>query len=98
MNFICQRADRDRYRYADDVVYRVNPQTAAIEAVAALLTGSTFEVGGPLPPGYDVYNLPRPYRDRYVDSSDAIYRYADGRIYQVDPDTMMIARAIDLVL
>lgn len=90
--------DRDRYRYADDVVYRVNPETAAIEAVAALLTGSNFEVGGRLPPGYDVYNLPRPYRDRYVDSADSIYRYADGRIYQVDPATMLIAKAIELVL
>ena len=90
--------DDDRYRYADDVVYRVDPETAAIEGIAALLTGSDFNVGSQLPSGYDVYNLPASYRDRYADGPDALYRYSDGRIYEVDPETMLIARAIDLVL
>jgi hypothetical protein len=86
------------YRYADNVVYRIDPETAAIMSVAALLTGNDFVVGRPMPVGYDVYNVPAAYQDRYVDSDEALYRYADGRIYQVDPATMLIAQAIDLVV
>lgn len=86
------------YRYVDNVVYEVDPETAAIEAVAALLTGNDFVVGQPVPLGYDVYNVPGPYQDRYYDTDEALYRYADGRVYQIDPTTMLIAQAIDLVL
>lgn len=86
------------YRYADNVIYRVDPETAAIQSVAALLTGNDFAVGRQMPLGYDVYNVPSPYRDRYYDTDEALYRYADGRVYQIDPTTMLIAQAIDLVL
>jgi hypothetical protein len=86
------------YRYADNVVYQIDPETAAIQAVVALLTGNEFAVGQPMPLGYDVYNVPGAYQDRYADSDDALYRYADGRVYEVDPTTMLIAQAIDLVV
>lgn len=86
------------YRYADNVVYRINPETAAIQAVAALLTGNDFVVGQRMPLGFDVYNVPGPYQARYYDTEDALYRYADGRVYQIDPKTMLIAQAIDLVV
>lgn len=85
------------YRYADDVIYRVDPETAAITSIAALLTGDEFEVGRPMPIGYEVYNVPYGYRDRYVDGPDAYYRYSDGHIYQVDPETRLIASAIELL-
>jgi len=85
------------YRYADNVIYRVDPQTAAISSIAALLTGDNFTVGEPMPLGYDVYNVPYGYRDRYADGPDAYYRYADGYIYQVDPETQLIAAAIQLL-
>lgn len=88
----------DSYRYADDVIYRVDPDTAAITSIAALLTGDEFAVGRPMPLGYDVYNVPWDYRDRYVDGPDAYYRYADGYIYQVDPGTQLIAAAIELLV
>lgn len=86
------------YRYADNVIYRVDPESAAIMSVAALLTGDQFTVGQRLPAGYSVYNVPYAYRDRYYDRPDAHYRYADGYIYQVDPKTMLIASAISLAL
>jgi hypothetical protein len=85
------------YRYADDVLYRVDPSTSAITAIAALLTGSNFEIGAPIPAGYDVYNVPYGYRDQYVDGPDAWYRYSDGYIYQVDPTTRLVTAAIDLL-
>lgn len=87
----------DSYRYADDVIYRVDPETAAITSIAALLTGDQFAIGQPMPLGYDVYNVPWDYRDRYVDGPDAYYRYADGYVYQVDPETRLIAAAIELL-
>jgi hypothetical protein len=85
------------YRYADDVLYRVDPSTSAITSIAALLTGDNFEIGGPVPAGYDVYNVPYPYRDQYVDGPHARYRYSDGYIYQIDPTTQLVTAAIDLL-
>lgn len=88
----------DTYRYADDVLYRVNPQTDAITAVAALLTGDQFAIGQSMPAGYDVYNVPYAYRDRYYDTPESTYRYADGYVYQVDPTTQLIQAAIELLI
>ena len=88
----------DRYRYADNVIYRVDPEDAAIMSVAALITGDEFTVGQPMPNGYDVYNVPYSYRDRYYDTPDYMYRYSDGYIYQVDPETRLVAAAIELLI
>ena len=89
--------DYNSYRYADDVIYRIDPQTDAITSIAALLTGDQFAIGQAMPLGYDAYNVPWDYRDRYVDGPDARYRYADGYVYQVDPKTQLIAAAIELL-
>jgi hypothetical protein len=85
------------YRYADNVLYRVDPSTSAITAIAALLTGDTFAIGQPLPLGYDVYNVPYQYRTQYVDGPDTWYRYSDGYVYQVDPTTRLVTAAIELL-
>ncbi|MDG5749000.1 hypothetical protein P8Q88_12525 [Qipengyuania sp. XHP0207] len=89
---------RDRYRYADNVIYRYDAEDAAITSVAALLTGDDFAIGQPMPRGYDVYNVPYAYRDRYYDTPDSWYRYSDGYIYRVDPETQLVAAAIDLLI
>lgn len=86
------------YRYADNVIYRVDPRDSAIQSVAALLTGNDFMIGQPMPMGYDVYNVPVAYRDRYYDTPDAWYRYSDGYVYRVDPTTQLVAAAIDLLV
>ncbi|MBD3729745.1 MAG: hypothetical protein IE933_08580 [Sphingomonadales bacterium] len=86
------------YRYADNAFYRVDPQTQAITAIAALLTGNDIAIGSPMPAGYDVYNVPYPYRSQYVDGPGGYYRYSDGYIYQVDPETRLVAAAIELAL
>lgn len=90
--------DQRSYRYADNVIYRVDPETSAIASVAALLTGDDFRIGQPMPRGYDVYNVPYSYRDRYYDTPDANYRYADGYVYRVDPTTRLIQAAIELLV
>ncbi len=85
------------YRYADDTLFGVNPQNNTISTIAALLTGNNFAVGQPMPAGYDVYNVPYQYRDRYYDRADAQYRYSDGYVYQVDPKTRLIQSVIQLL-
>ena len=88
----------NNYRYADNVIYRVDPETAAISSVAGILTGDDFTVGQRMPRGYDVYNVPYSYRDRYYDTPEANYRYADGYVYRIDPTTQLITAAIDLLI
>ncbi len=85
------------YRYADNVIYRMDPETAAIASVAALLTGNEFVVGQPAPRGYDVYNVPYDYRERYYDRPGARYRYNNGYVYEIDPETMLVVSAIQLL-
>jgi hypothetical protein len=87
----------DSYRYYDDTIYRVDPDSAVIRSVAALLTGNDFVIGKAAPAGYDVYNVPYDYRDQYYDSPDALYRYSDGYIYQIDPTTRLVQAAIELL-
>jgi len=90
--------DRYQYRYADGVLYGVDPETQAIGAVAALLTGQPWTVGQPMPTGFDVYNVPYAYRGQYMDTNDAWYRYNDGYVYQVDPTTQLVQAVIQLLV
>lgn len=85
------------YRYFDGGIYQIDPRSRIVDAQVALLTGQTWGVGQMLPIGYDVYNVPYAYRDRYYDSDRYMYRYADGYIYQVDPTTRLIRAVIEAV-
>lgn len=90
------------YRYDDGAIYRVNNDTMLVDGIVALLTGGGGGLGGlgvgdSLPIGYDAYNVPYAYRDRYYDSGDAWYRYADNSIYRVDPETRLIQAVISLL-
>ncbi len=86
------------YGYADDVIYRLNPQSSTITSIAALLTGDEFRVGERAPDGYDIYNVPSAYRDDYRDRPEAAYRYSDGYIYEIDPTTQLVRAAIELLV
>jgi hypothetical protein len=88
--------DESSYRYGDNAIYEVDPQSGMIEQIVALLAGD-LNVGQTLPEGYDAYNLPMEYRDHYADSDEANYRYADGNIYQVDPQTQMIEAIVQML-
>jgi hypothetical protein len=85
------------YRYDDNAIYRVNGESGLIDSVVALLTGSPISVGSQLPAGYDVYNLPYDYRDRYADDQDSLYRYANGGIYEVDPTTRLVQALVEMI-
>jgi hypothetical protein len=90
-------SDDSLYRYGDNAIYRVDPESGLIESVVALLTGDVL-VGQKLPSGYDAYNLPMAYRDEYYDSDDSLYRYADGNIYQVDAKTQIVQAIVEMLL
>ncbi|MFN3389216.1 MAG: hypothetical protein ACK40O_09795 [Allosphingosinicella sp.] len=85
------------YRYGDNAIYRVDRQSGVIESIVSLLAGD-LAVGQPLPAGYDVYNVPLDYRDRYYDTDEAMYRYGDGAIYQVDPQTQIIQAIVEMLI
>lgn len=85
------------FRYGDGAIYRVNTGSGVVDAIVALLAGD-LGVGSRLPMGYDAYNVPSAYRDRYYDTADNWYRYNDGYIYQVDPKTRLISAVIDAIV
>lgn len=85
------------YRYDDSgYIYRADRGSDLISAVIPLLGGG-FGIGEPLPAGYDVYNVPYPYRDDYYDTDDTLYRYGDNAIYGVDADSGMIESIVALL-
>ncbi|WP_221766402.1 hypothetical protein [Sphingomonas ginkgonis] len=84
------------YRYGDNAIYSLNPQNGVIDGIVQLLAGD-LGVGSQLPDGYDVYNVPMAYRDRYYDTPDRWYRYNDGYIYQVDPSSRLIQQVISAI-
>ncbi len=85
------------YRYADGVIYGLDPETAMIRQIAGLVTGDDWSIGQRAPDGYGVYNVPYAYRDEYYDTPDDWYRYSDGYVYRVDPTTQLIEAAIRLI-
>jgi len=82
------------YRFGDNAIYQVDPETRMIQSVVALLTGQNFNVGQRMPMGYDMYNVPTQYRDQYYDTDQYNYRYADGNIYRIDPTTQIVQAVI----
>jgi hypothetical protein len=88
--------DESYYRYGDDAIYEVDPQSGVIESIVALLAGD-MNVGQALPSGYDAYNVPLDYRDEYQDTDESMYRYADGNIYQVDTKTQIIQAIVEML-
>jgi len=85
------------YRYADGIVYGLDPQTQMIRSMAGLLTGDQWNIGQPMPAGYDIYNVPYAYRAQYYDTPQSMYRYSDGYIYQMDPTTQLVQAIISLI-
>jgi dipeptidyl aminopeptidase/acylaminoacyl peptidase len=86
------------YRYDDGAIYQVDPQSRMIEGIVALLGGNPLSVGSPVPPGYDAYNLPPAYRDNYVDDADSLYRYSNGSIFEIDPQTMLVRALVEMIV
>ncbi|MCJ8191216.1 hypothetical protein [Sphingomicrobium aestuariivivum] len=89
------RDDRYDYRYGDDYIYRLG-SNGLIDALIPLYDrrGYYYPVGSRYPSAYDSYNLPYQYRSYY---DDPYYRYGDGAIYRVDPETQLIRSVVSLL-
>ncbi len=85
------------YWYAPGAIYQYDPSSSMITSVAALLSPG-FNIGQPLPMGYDVYNVPYAYRATYYDTPSAMYRYNNGYIYQVDPVSQLVTAIVASIL
>jgi hypothetical protein len=85
------------YWYAPGAIYQYDPGSSLITSVAALMSPG-FSVGQPLPMGYDVYNVPYDYRATYYDTPNAMYRYNNGYIYQIDPTTQLVTAIVASIL
>ncbi len=86
------------YRVAQNAIFAVDPRSGQIDGIAGLLTGDRWGVGQRMPAGYDVYNVPPSYRDQYMDRDDAMYRYSDGYVYEVDPTTQLVRAVMELLV
>lgn len=85
--------DRYMYRWDDDgMVYRVRRDNNLIDALFPLTNRDYYyyPVGMQYPDSYNYYNVPLQYQSFYPDGGDNWYRYGDGAIYSVDPQTRMI--------
>ena len=85
------------YWYAPGAIYQYDQRSSLITSVAALMAPG-FTVGQQLPVGYDVYNVPYDYRATYYDTPNALYRYNNGYIYQVDPATQLVTAIVASLL
>lgn len=80
------------YRWDDDYIYRVRRDGGLIDALFPYANRDYYyyPVGAPYPDYYNYYNVPYQYQSFYPDGGDYWYRYGDGAIYMVDPETRMI--------
>ena len=93
--------DDDRYFYRNDgdYIYRVRRDGGLIDALFPSFDRdySYYPVGMNYPSDYNFYNVPQQYQSFYPDGGDYLYRYGDGAIYQVDPQTSAIQSIVALL-
>ena len=94
--------DDDRFLYRmgpDGQIYRVNRANSLIDALipSQLNDFGYYPVGMAYPSPYNFYNVPMQYASYWPDNDDYFYRYGNGAIYQVDPQTSMIRSIVALL-
>jgi hypothetical protein len=77
------------YRYDDGYIYQVDPASRLIEAQIPLSYGG-YQVGYPVPAAYQGYAVPERYENLYYSAPGYDYRYFDGGIYAIDPNTQIV--------
>ncbi len=91
--------DRYTYRYDDDYIYRVQRNGGLIDALIPAYDRdfSYYPLGMSYPSQYNSYNVPYQYRSYYPDGNDLSYRYGDGAIYGVNPQTGLVQSIVALL-
>ena len=94
--------DDDQFLYRmgpEGFIYRVNRSTSLIDALipGRLNDFGYYPVGMAYPSTYNFYNVPMQYSSYWPDGGDYHYRYGNGAIYQVNPQTSMIQGIVALL-
>ena len=86
----------DDWRIDRGYAYRVDPRTNLVVSSLPLLGGALFGGNG-WPQSYTSYAVP-PYYDRFYGQNGAYdYRYADGAVFAVNPQTQVIQSVAGLL-
>ena len=89
------RQDRSNYRYENGYVYQLSPQGSPLGWLPVL--GGALAPGAVWPQQYQWQQTPD-YYSRYYGLNDRYdYRYADGALYGVDPQTNTISQIAALL-
>jgi hypothetical protein len=91
--------DRFLYRMSDDYIYRVDRGSGLINALIPYVDRdfSYYPVGAMYPSDFNYYNVPYQYQGYYPDGGQYAYRYGDGAIYSLDPQTQAIQSIVALL-
>ncbi|MGZ9113887.1 MAG: hypothetical protein ACXW3K_04625, partial [Brevundimonas sp.] len=87
--------DQSRYRYEDGYLYRMNQQGSMLGWLPVL--GGALAPGAMWPSQYDYQPAPDYYSSYFGLPQGQDYRYADGALYGVDPQTQMISQVAALL-
>ena len=87
--------DESRYRYEDGYLYRMNPQGSLLGYLPVL--GGALAPGAAWPSQYAYQPAPDYYSSYFGLPQGQDYRYADGALYGVDPQTQMISQVAALL-
>jgi len=85
------------YRYNNGYIYQVDPYTRMIQSSYPIYGNGYYTIGQPWPVAYPSYNVPTYYQSTYYDTPQWDYRYANGAIYQVNPQTQLVNALVSLV-
>ena len=89
------RGDDSRYRYEDGYLYRMNPQGSLLGYLPVL--GGALAPGATWPSQYGYQPAPDYYSRYFGLPQGQDYRYADGALYGVNPQTSMISQVAALL-
>ena len=87
--------DASRYRYENGYLYRMNPQGSLLGYLPVL--GGALAPGATWPSQYAYQPAPDYYSSYFGLPQGRDYRYADGALYGVDPQTQMISQVAALL-
>ncbi len=89
------RDDDNRYRYENGYLYRMNQQGSLLGYLPVL--GGALAPGATWPSQYAYQQAPDYYSSYFGLPQGQDYRYADGALYGVNPQTNMISRVAALL-
>ena len=91
--------DRYYYRMGDDYIFRVDRGSNLVDGLFpyGFQDYAYYPVGMTYPSDYSYYNVPYQYRSYYPEGGDYLYRYGNGAIYGLDPQTQAVRSIVALL-